>query len=76
MFKFLLQNFGTLLSLKQFIVIRNPALYFATVWSIVKPIQAKERASFCAQNFLQCVLNFTEQEPKPQKLRSLKTPFA
>lgn len=38
-----------------------------------KTYSSKKRTSFCAQNFLQCVLNFTEQEPKPQKLGSLKT---
>lgn len=38
-----------------------------------KTYSSKKRTSFSAQNFLQCVLNFTEQEPKPPKLGSLKT---
>lgn len=43
---FLMQNFGKLLRLKQFIVIMNPELYSATVWSIVKPIQVKTTRAF------------------------------
>lgn len=40
-----------------------------------KTYSSTTHAGFCAQNFLQCVLNFTEQEPKPQKPGSLN-PFA
>lgn len=70
----LMENFGKSLRLNSLLIkFSNQEFCIILCYSVVncKTYSSKTHAGFSAQNFLQCVLNFTEQEPKPQKPGSL-----